>query len=74
MDSSGGLLVKLGDRGVKETKHFTSFCRCPGDGSKVLAAFREIYDGKCSRNVGPDGRKTLWWTGRLVVIGTVTIA
>jgi hypothetical protein len=40
----------------------------------VLAAIREIYDGKWERNVGTDGGQTLTWTGRLVLVGAVTTA
>jgi hypothetical protein len=40
----------------------------------VLAAIREIYDGRWERNVGSDGGLTLTWTGRLVVVGAVTTA
>jgi hypothetical protein len=42
--------------------------------SQVLAAIREIYDGRRERNVGSDGGQTLTWTGRIVVIGAVTTA
>ena len=34
----------------------------------MLAAFREIHDGRWERNVGVDGGKSLLWEGRLVVI------
>jgi hypothetical protein len=40
----------------------------------VLAAIREIYDGRWERNVGTDGGQTLTWTGRIAVIGAVTTA
>src|SRR5262249_45596581 len=40
----------------------------------VLAAIREIYDGKWERNVGSDGGRTLTWEGRIVVVGAVTTA
>jgi hypothetical protein len=40
----------------------------------VLAALREIYDGRWERNVGTDGGQTLTWTGRIVVVGAVTNA
>ena len=40
----------------------------------VLAALREIYDGRWERNVGIDGGQTLTWTGRIIVIGAVTTA
>ena len=41
---------------------------------RVLAALREIYDGRWERNVGTDGGQTLTWTGRIVVVGAVTTA
>ena len=40
----------------------------------MLAALREVYDGRWERNVGTDGGRTLTWTGRIVVIGAVTTA
>ena len=42
--------------------------------AEVLAALREIYDGRWERNVGTDGGKTLRWRGRLAVIGACTTA
>ena len=40
----------------------------------VLAALREVHDGRYERNVGSDGGLTLTWIGRLVVVGAVTTA
>ena len=42
--------------------------------AKVLAAMREIYDGRWYREVGAEGGHTLEWKGRLVVVGAVTTA
>jgi hypothetical protein len=42
--------------------------------SAVLAAFREIHDGKWERNVGFAGGRTLTWTGRIVVVAACTTA
>ncbi|HYX98570.1 MAG TPA: ArsR family transcriptional regulator, partial [Mycobacterium sp.] len=42
--------------------------------AKVLAALREIYDGRWYREVGTDGGRTIEWRGRLVVVGAVTTA
>src|SRR5262249_24761278 len=42
--------------------------------SAIIAALREIHDGKWSRNLGTDGGKTLSWAGRLIVVGAVTTA
>ena len=40
----------------------------------VLAALREVHDGRWERNVGTDGGRTLTWKGRIVVVGAVTTA
>jgi hypothetical protein len=40
----------------------------------VLAALREVYDGRWERNVGTDGGMSLTWTGRIVVVAAVTTA
>lgn len=74
-DATGGLLRKIGDRGVLVIKDVTSILSMSGEArNEVLAAKREVYDGRWSRNVGSDGGMTLNWTGRIVVIGAVTTA
>jgi hypothetical protein len=74
-DATGGLLRKIGDRGVLVVKDFTSILSMNRDTrAAVLAALREVYDGRWERNVGTDGGRTLTWTGRLVLIGAVTTA
>ena len=74
-DATGGLLRKLGDRGVLVIKDVTSILSMSNDmRAEVLGALREVYDGRWSRNVGTDGGKTLEWTGRLAVVGAVTTA
>jgi hypothetical protein len=73
--ATGGLLRKIGARGILVIKDFTS--TLPADRNvrgQVLAAIREVYDGKWERNVGADGGLTLTWTGRIVVVGAVTTA
>lgn len=73
--STGGLLRKLGDSGVLVIKDVTSVLSMGREmRGEVLAALREVYDGRWSRNVGTDGGKTLDWTGRLAVVGAVTTA
>jgi hypothetical protein len=73
--ATGGLLRKIGDHGVLVIKDFTSIITADRNlRGVVLAALREIYDGRWERNVGSDGGRTLTWTGRLVVIGAVTTA
>jgi hypothetical protein len=74
-DATGGLLRKIGERGVLVIKDFTSILSMNRDSrAAVLAALREVYDGKCERNVGTDGGRTLTWTGRIALIGAVTTA
>jgi hypothetical protein len=74
-DATGGLLRQLGDRGLLVIKDVTSILSANSNTrAQVLAALREVYDGKWVRNVGVDGGRTLRWEGRLVVIGAVTTA
>lgn len=74
-DATGGLLRKIGDRGVLVIKDVTSILSMSRDmRAEVLGAIREVYDGRWSRNVGTDGGRTLDWEGRIVVIGAVTTA
>lgn len=74
-DATGGLLRKIGGRGILVIKDVTSILSMSGDQrASVLGALREVYDGSWARNVGTDGGQTLEWEGRLVVIGAVTTA
>jgi uncharacterized protein DUF3854 len=61
----GGLLRRVGDKGVLVLKDFTTVLEMDRtDRGKVLAAFREIYDGRWDRDVGTDGGQTLTWRGK----------
>jgi hypothetical protein len=74
-DATGGLLRKLGKRGVLVIKDVTSLLSANRDArAEVMAAFREIYDGRWERNLGTDGGRTLSWRGRIAVVGAVTTA
>jgi len=73
--STGGLLRKIGDRGLLVIKDVTSILSADRNTrAGVLAALREIYDGRWERNVGTDGGMSLTWTGRIAVVGAVTTA
>ena len=73
--ATGGLLRKIGDRGVLVIKDVTSILSADRNTrASVLAAIREIYDGRWERNVGTDGGATLTWTGRIVIVGASTTA
>jgi hypothetical protein len=73
--ATGGLLRKIGDRGVLVIKDVTSILSADRNTrASVLAAVREIYDGRWERNVGTDGGATLTWVGRIVIVGAVTTA
>ncbi len=73
--ATGGLLRKIGNRGVLVIKDVTSILSMGREQrAEVLAALREVYDGSWHRNVGTDGGRTLSWSGRIVCIGAVTTA
>src|SRR5262249_46080932 len=65
----------IGNRGLLVIKDVTSLLamdtRARG---LILAALREIYDGKWERNVGVGGGRTLTWIGRLAIVGACTTA
>lgn len=72
-EATGGLLRTIGNVGLLVLKDFTSILSLPQSTRPgVLAALREIYDGRWTRTVGVDGGRTLEWTGRIGVIGAVT--
>jgi len=74
-DATGGLLRLLGPRGVLVIKDVTSILSADRNArATVLAALREIHDGRWQRNVGTDGGRTLTWEGRIAVVGAVTTA
>lgn len=74
-DATGGLLRKIGDRGVLVVKDVTSILSMDRNlRGQVLAALREVYDGRWCREVGTDGGQTIEWAGRLAVVGAVTTA
>ena len=74
-NASGGLLRRIGSRGVIVIKDVTSILSAARETrGGVLAAIREIYDGRWVRNVGSDGGQTLEWTGRVIIVGACTSA
>jgi hypothetical protein len=73
--ATGGLLRRLGDRGVLVVKDVTSILSMDRNTrAGVIAALREVYDGYWERNVGIDGGMSIPWQGRIVVVGAVTTA
>ena len=73
--ATGGLLRKIGERGVLVVKDVTSILSMNRETrAPVLAALREIYDGRWERNIGTEGGRTLTWSGRITVVGAVTTA
>ena len=73
--ATGGLLRSLEPRGILVMKDFTTIISMPRETrNQVLAALREIYDGKWTRSVGTDGGQTIQWDGRIAVVGAVTTA
>jgi hypothetical protein len=64
--AKGGLLQKIGTFGFLVLKDFGSILSLrPDTKSELLAALREIYDGKWTRVIGADGGKVLQWSGKI---------
>src|SRR5262249_20818941 len=64
--AKGGLLQKIGTFGFLVLKDFGSILSLrPESKAELLAALREIYDGKWTRVVGADGGKVLQWSGKV---------
>jgi len=62
----GGLLQKIGTFGFLVLKDFGSVLSLrPDTKNELLAALREIYDGKWTRVIGADGGKVLQWSGKI---------
>jgi hypothetical protein len=73
--ATGGLLFKIGPRGLLVIKDFTSILSAGRDvRNTVLAALREVHDGRWERNVGFAGGRTLTWRGRLTIVSACTTA
>jgi DNA-binding transcriptional ArsR family regulator len=71
--ATGGLLRQLGDSGILIVKDFTSIIS--GDRKargEILAALREVHDGRWDRSVGFQGGSTISWKGRIIVIAACT--
>jgi hypothetical protein len=72
-DSTGGLLRKMNYGDILLLKDFTSVLNMNRDSrGQLLAALREIYDGRWTRHLGTDGAKSFSWEGRIGLIGGVT--
>jgi hypothetical protein len=65
--AKGGLLQKIGSTGgFLILKDFGSILSMrPETKAELLAALREIYDGKWTRVIGADGGRTLQWAGKI---------
>jgi hypothetical protein len=73
--TKGGLLREIGSYGQVVVKDFTTVLSMANEPRNALmAALREIADGRWSRTVGVDGGRKLEWEGKLGVIAGVTEA
>jgi hypothetical protein len=71
----GGLLRRVGDRGILVVKDFTSILEMDRTArGQVLAALREVYDGRWDREVGAEGGQTLTWQGKCGFLSGCTAA
>ena len=75
-DATGGVLRKIpADGGLLVLKDFTSIIDMHRESrAEVLAALREIHDGRWDRSVGAEGGRTLTWTGHLELVAGCTTA
>ena len=75
-DATGGVLRKIPEGGgLLVLKDFTSIIDMHRESrAEVLAALREIHDGRWDRSVGADGGRTLTWTGHLGLVAGCTTA
>ena len=75
MTARGGLLNQIGAFGVLVLKDFGSILQMrPDNKAELLAALREIYDGKWTRVLGSDGGRVLTWSGKLGLLFAATNA
>ena len=69
----GGLLRRIGDKGILIVKDFTSILEMDRTArGQVLAALREVYDGRWDREVGTEGGQTLTWRGKCGLLAACT--
>jgi len=74
-NAKGGLLRSIGKFGIISMKDFGSILSMHTETrAEVLAALRELFDGKWDRDLGTDGGKNLHWEGKLgLVFGATPI-
>jgi hypothetical protein len=71
--ATGGLLAQLGRFGIIVAKDFTSLLSESAEvRSGLLAALREIFDGRWSRRLGTGGGRTIGWCDKAGFLGAVT--
>ena len=67
--ASGGLLQEIGKFGIIVLKDFTSILSMrPEANAEVLAALREVFDGRYTRHIGTGGGRTLRWEGKVGLV------
>jgi len=73
--ATGGLLGRVGDRGMLVLKDFTSIISMQRDRrGQILSAFREVFDGAWYRDIGGEGGIRLEWHGKLGMLMASTTA
>jgi hypothetical protein len=75
VDAKGGILNQIGAYGIITFKDFTTVLAMRRETmAEILAALREVYDGKWKRSTGSDGGREYKWKGKVGVIIGVTEA
>jgi hypothetical protein len=71
--AKGGVLREMGQFGILVFKDFGSVLSMRPDAKgELLAALREIYDGRWIRRIGGEGGRTLDWAGKAGLLFGVT--
>jgi hypothetical protein len=69
----GGLLRDVGKFGIVVLKDFGSILTLrPDTKAEVIAALREVYDGKWTRVLGTEGGQKLFWAGKVGMVFAAT--
>lgn len=75
VNATGGVLRQVGEHGIVVVKDFTSVLSMSRDRrAEVVAALREVFDGRWDRHYGTDGGQVLTWQGHCGFIAGCTTA
>jgi len=75
VNATGGLLPRIGDSGIILCKDFGTVLSMNREGrAALLAALREVFDGRYVRHLGTEGGKSFGWEGKVGLLAACTPA